>query len=188
MSFFDDMKNFGLVALVVGLINIIVGIVAAAYAGGAWEGYVVAAGTIIFGLLVALYALKVHSGEIGEKINILGKFVGVIGLANIVMGVCSAIVGDYTGGAIDIIVGLIMLFCSYKMMDNQVTTLDKIIWILLLIVFVLGIIGGLLGIFVIFVGTIEAIMLGVGALFSMLLYIFLILMLLSPDVKSKMGM
>lgn len=202
MSFFDDMKNFGLVVMIVGVLTAILGIVGIVLdlTDGTgiilWTMDMAYISNIIFGLLLLGYAAKVRSGEISEKIDMLGTFTMLLAIVTILGGIFAAIgaaidgfgIGAVIGAVVvPIILGLILMFVAKKMMDGQATTLDKIIWFLLVIILVVMTIVSLAGITVAFSGTALGIVAGIGSFFEMLMYIFFLLITVSQDVKDKMG-
>lgn len=202
MSFFDDMKNFGLVVMIVGVLTAILGIVGIVLdlTDGTgiilWTMDMAYISNIIFGLLLLGYAAKVRSGEISEKIDMLGTFTMLLAVVTILGGILAAIGSAIDGygigtailaAVVPIILGLILMFVAKKMMDGQATTLDKIIWFLLVIILVVMTIVSLAGITVAFSGTALGIVAGIGSFFEMLMYIFFLLITVSQDVKDKMG-
>lgn len=198
MSFFDDTNNFGKVLTIAGLIMALASlasiIVAAVDHYGA--GYIVSlVGTLIYGLMIAGVGRKVLSGEVSRKINVLGSFVAVVGAGFIVQGFFTMIGfiiwGDASAGAVEFIIslilGLITMYIAKTVTDGKTSTLDRLFWFLLLIIFAIMFILSLMGIFSGW-STIPGALEAISSLFLMLVYVFLILMLLSDDVKREMGM
>lgn len=182
MSFFDNPKNAGLALIIVAILNLI-GAIIAIYEGATGEfslGAVLAGvGAVIVAILYFGYGKKIRSGS-GSKVEILAGFVMVVGIGTIIAGIFG-LVQSISGGIVSIIVGLIIIFCAKKINDGKTTTIDKIIWILLLIAFILGIIGGLLELLAFPIGTIMGIC-------DIILYVFMLLLLIDPEVKDAMGM
>lgn len=198
MSFFDDTNNFGKVLTIAGLIMALASlasiIIAAVDHYGA--GYIVSlVGTLIYGLMIAGVGRKVLSGEVSRKINVLGSFVAVVGAGFIVQGFFTMIGfiirGDASAGAVEFIIslilGLITMYIAKTVTDGKTSTLDRLFWFLLLIIFAIMFILSLMGIFSEW-STIPGALEAISSLFLMLVYVFLILMLLSDDVKQEMGM
>jgi hypothetical protein len=195
MSFFTEPKNAGLAMMIVGILNIIVGIISIILGAIGYEGYstvpaiITGIGSIIGGILFFGYGSKVRKGEVSQKIDILAGFVKITGIVTIVNGIFNA-AANIAGGVdigtalvsaiISIIIGLIILFIASKINDGKQTTGDKIIWIILLIVFVIEIILAILLII-----SIVGILYGIC---NLIIYVFMLLLLLDPEVKSEMNM
>lgn len=203
MSLLDNPKNFGLAAIVIGVVSLIVGIMAIVNGALADEialGAIVAAvGTILYGVLILGIGLPIYRGEDTNSLSILGKFVRVIGLATIVVGIFAGagiiIDGSLSAGIVEIVIGLIfgliLIWVATKILDGTVDLMDKIIWILLLVVFLVLTIVSLVGIIAPFIGgfvLIDALFLAVLSFCQFILYAFLLVAVLSNDVKKAMGM
>ncbi|HKM09426.1 MAG TPA: hypothetical protein VJX93_02920 [Candidatus Methanomethylophilaceae archaeon] len=202
MSFFDNPKNFGIAAIVLGAVSLISGIVAiinGALADPMATGsVVVAVGTLIFGILILGVGIPVYKGEETNRLSILGLFVRVIGLATIATylfnGIGQIIDESIAYGAamivIGIILGLILIWAAEKIVDGSVDTMDTIIWIILLVVFAILTIVSLVGIFTPFLSDgeiLNQVLTAVLSLFTFILYAFLLVTVLSDDVKKAMG-
>lgn len=203
MSFIDNPKNFGLAAVVIGIVSILAGIVAivrGALADPMATGSVVAAvGTLLYGVLILGIGLPIYRGEDTNAFSILGKFVNFVGLATIVVylfaGAGMIVDGDTGAGVVEIVIGLIfgliLMWIAKRITDGTADTLDKIIWIILVIVFLVLTIVSLIGIFTPFLVDMDIIDIVIAAVLSLcnfILYAFLLVAVLSNDVKSKMGM
>lgn len=203
MSFFDNPKNFGLAAIVIGAISMILGlagIVTGALASPIATGSIVASiGTIAFGVLIFGVGLPAYKGEVSDKLTILGMFVKVIGLAVIISGIFSgageAIADGIAAGAISIVIsvilGLILMWIAGRITDGSVDMLDRILWIILLVVFAILTLLYLVGIITPFLtdfSLIEMVIAAVQSLCYFVLFAFLLVSILSEDVKSAMGM
>lgn len=184
MSFFNDPENAGLALIVVGILTIILNL--ALIVLGVlddpidWKAIVAAIGSIIGGFLYFKYGSKVRGGAISQKIDILGEFVKVVAIVEIITGIF-LLPGSVGSGILAIILGLIILWASKKISDGKVGTIDKIIWIILLIVFVLSLLGGIFSLLVFPVGTISGIC-------YIIISLFMIFLLIDGDVKKQMGM
>lgn len=202
MSFFDNPKNFGIAAIIIGAVSLISGLVAivnGALADPIATGSVVAAvGTLIFGILILGVGIPVYKGEESNKLNILGLFVRVIGIATIVTYLFSgagqiideSLVTGVGWIIIGIIFGLILIWAAGKIVDGSADTMDKIIWILLLVAFAILTIVSLVGIFTPFLtdgAILDQALLAILSLFEFILYAFLLVAVLSDDVKRAMG-
>lgn len=103
--------------------------------------------------------------------------------------------GDTGAGVVEIVIGLIfgliLMWIAKRITDGTADTLDKIIWIILVIVFLVLTIVSLIGIFTPFLVDMDIIDIVIAAVLSLcnfILYAFLLVAVLSNDVKSKMGM
>ncbi len=195
MSFFDNPRNAGLAFMIVAIIQIVVGGIATIVLGAVSDDYnltycvVIGIGEIICGALMLMYGMKVRSGVISAKIDILAQFVRIIGVVTIIGGIFGAIapvaVGADLGTAIvsaiiSIIIGLIIIFIGSKINDGKQTTGDKIIWVILLIAFILCILAAIIEMISI-IGIINGIC-------DLIIYIFMLLLLFDPEVKREMNM
>ncbi len=202
MSLLDNPKNFGLAAIVIGIVSLLAGIIAivkgALAEDIAFGAMIAAVGTILYGLLILGIGLPIYRGEDTNSLSILGKFVRVIGLATIVVGVFAGagMIFDGTLGAgiseivIGLIFGLILIWVATKILDGTVDLMDKIIWFILLIVFIVLTIFSLVGIITPFIGgldLLDAVFIAVLSLCQFILYGFLLIAVLSNDVKKAMG-
>lgn len=203
MSLLDNPKNFGLAAIVIGIVSLLVGIMAiigGLFAEGIALGAIVTAvGTILYGLLIFGIGMPIYKGEETNSLSILGKFVNVIGIATIVVGIFagagSIIDGSLGGGISEIVIGLIfgliLIWVATKILDGSVDIMDKIIWVILLIVFIVLSIVALVGIITPFFAgfsIIDAVFFAILSLCQFILYAFLLIAVLSKDVKKAMGM
>ncbi len=199
MSFFEEPKNAGMAIIIVGILEMIVAIVAIVLGALGTEidddtkftiGMAVTGiGSLICGFIYLGFGKKVRGGSIAAKIDILATFVRIAGLCTIIGGVFSAI-GNIVDGVelgqeivsaiITIILGLIIMWIAGKINDGKQTTGDKIVWILLLVIFVIEIILAIL-----LIVTIVGAPLGICYL---IIYVFMLMLLLSSDVKAEMGM
>ena len=73
------------------------------------------------------------------------------------------------------------MWCASKIGDGKVEFVDKIIWLILVVIMVVCILISLFALLDFFLGTIVAIC-------DIIIYVFMLLLLLDGDVKSKMGM
>lgn len=185
MSFFDEPKNAGLAFIIVAILSIIVAILNIYDGATGEDGFslgvvLIGVGALITAIIYFKFGSNVRGGAISGKLNILATFVKVVGLITIIAGIFG-LVASIGGGIFDIILGLIILWCGKKIDDGKETVMDKIIWIILLIVFILSILGNLVTIIAFPIGTITGIC-------GVIIYVFMLLMLLDPEVKKAMGM
>ena len=199
MAFFSA-KNAGLAFMILAVVTAIAAIVMIALSFMDIEDlkkystayFIIAAvGSLIGACLYFAFGKKVRDGAIPQKIDILAEYVKIVGIVTIIGGICNAVAqavgqddisfGAALGGAvISIILGLIILFISSKINDGKQTTGDKVIWILLLVIFVLLIIAAIGEIIVI-------ITLPIG-ICDLLVYVFMLSLLVDPEVKAEMNM
>jgi len=202
MSLLDKPKNFGLAAIVIGIVSLLIGIMAivneAISDDIAFGAIIAAVGTIIYGMLILGIGLPIYRGEDTNALSILGKFVGVIGLATIVVGIFSGagsiVEGNIGTGVVSIIVGIvfgiILIWVAKKIVDGYADLMDSIIWFILLVVFIVLTIVSLVGIITPFMGEfvlLDAVFVAVLSFCEFILYAFLLMAVLSKDVKTAMG-
>lgn len=189
MSFFDETKNFGLMAMIAGLVMVLSAIL--------WvvDGYDLGLiGVLIAGLLLLIFGLGVYQGE--SKLNIGSLFdegvtskFGLVVAFIIIVGVIDIVQGIFALNIMSIVVGVLLILFGFLMKMDLSPILEKIIWIILLIVFLLGIISGILSVVGAFGGEPLWIVLNVlNAVAYLVIYIMLFLYMLSPEVKSRMSM
>jgi len=190
MSFFDETKNFGLMAMIAGLVMVLSAIL--------WvvDGYDLGLiGVLIAGLLLLIFGLGVYQGE--SKLNIGSLFdegvtskFGLVVAFIIIVGVIDIVQGIFALNIMSIVVGVLLILFGFLMKMDLSPILEKIIWIILLIVFLLGIIiNGILSVVGAFGGEPLGIVLNVlNAVAYLVIYIMLFLYMLSPEVKSRMSM
>lgn len=190
MSFFDETKNFGLMAMIAGLVMILSSIL--------WMvddfkwGSV---GVLIGGLLLLVFGLGAYQGEsklnigslfdegVTSKFGIVVGFIIIVGLVEIIQGLFAW----YDLYAI--VVGVLLVLFGVLMKMDLSDILKKIIWVVLLIIFLVGIIFGFLDVYNAFGGETLWVVLNVlNAVAYLLIYIMLFLYMLAPEVKSRLAM
>lgn len=204
MSFLSNPKTAGTALEIVGILQVIAGIFAVAGAilnrddpeVNLGFAVVIGIGAIVCGCILAFFAVKVRNGTIPAKIDILAIFVRVVGVTTIISSIFTIIgviilnpqdlTAQIIGGAIGIVIGLIIVFISTKINDGKQTTGDKIIWVLLLVFFVIDIILSVLTIVAGF-DPLSLTTIVTGICYT-LAYIFMVIMLFDGDVKKEMGM
>ena len=190
MSFFDDTKNAGLLLLIIALMDIAFVVVAAFFLdqykdAEMWKKIVLIVGGVIEGLFLAVVGMGIKNGscmfqlggffsDVTSKFGVLVAGTAAYGIGSIISGVFS-IIAFGTGGITDVVIGVLIVLVAWLMLDGGKVA-NNIIWIILLIVYIIGIILSLFACLV---------LVGIP---SLLLFIMLLLFLLSPEVKSKMGM
>ena len=199
MAFFSA-KNAGLAFMILAVVEAIVAVLMIVLSFMDIEDLkkystayfiIVAVGALIAACLYFTFGKKVRNGEVSNKIDILAQYVKIVGIVTIVGGICTAVAeavglddvsfGAALGGAvISIILGLIIMFIASKINDGKQTTGDKIIWIILLVIFVLLIIAA--------VGEIITIIGAPVGICDLIIYVFMLTLLVDPEVKSEMNM
>ena len=190
MSFFDESKNVGLLLLIIALLDIIFTVVAVFAFDGykdmeMWKKIIMIIGVLITSGLYAILGLDIQNGscrfQIGAFFNdVISKF-GVLlaitaatGLINIIDGLALVFYSPGSG-IMNIVIGVLMLVMAYLMVSGDKTA-NQVVWIILLILYILMLIGSIF---------LCLVLIGIPML---LLSIMLLVFLLSPEVKSKMGM
>ena len=200
IPFFEDNKKVGFALIIVGLINLIMGVVGIILAifsddGNVGAAAVAAIGFVISGVFLFFYGQEVRNGP-NNKVKIVSGLIRIIALITIVSAIFIAISNymasdDFGIGAalifviVQIIVGLILLWISSKVSGANKNVISNLLWIILVVVFliltllaILGFVNGLIG--GDFVGAIREICMVV-------VYLYAFLACLSPEVKSSMG-
>ncbi|AIZ56273.1 hypothetical protein Mpt1_c03790 [Candidatus Methanoplasma termitum] len=212
MPFFDDNKNVGLLLLLLGFLTIVTGIVMAATHGNrsVVGGIVGAVGGIICGLLylIAGYNIRESSDKIkgiipliggivglktidyGNKISVFALVLMVFGVGEIVYALFNAIAFAILGFAVvavivlvlAILVGIFFIYVSTVISGDRKSSSGNTLWIILLIFVILGIIQRILSITGI--STAHLIMTVLTAVCAIVIYIYLLFMTISPEVKT----
>lgn len=191
MSFFDETKNAGLLLVIIALLGIVFTAVAAfafdPYKDSeTWRKIVMILGAVVGSAVYAILGLDIMNGkarfQIGNLFSDLTSKFGVVvaitaafGLSSIISCIFSAIA--YAGGAdiVSIIIGILFILMAWLLADKD-EDVRKIIWIILLVLYILMLIVSIFAILV---------LIGIP---MFLLALFLVLFLLSPEVKGKCGM
>ncbi|MBE6520362.1 MAG: hypothetical protein E7Z68_04530 [Thermoplasmata archaeon] len=204
MSFFKENRTAGIALMVLGAINLIVGLVAlvtALTAGDIVVSAVVACiGPIIMAALYLRFGISVKNGGVPKKIDILAYFVRLAGLSEIIIAVFNLWNAIETEGAlaaivalaVSIIIGLIILFIAGRINDGKQDTGDKIIWIILVVLFAISAVLDILAIIGIFTAGVafdwtllSTVILPIA---SFIIDVFMLLLLFDSDVKREMNM
>ena len=204
MSFFKENRTAGIALMVLGAINLIVGLVAlvtALTAGNIVVSAVVACiGPIIMAALYLRFGISVKNGGVPKKIDILAYFVRLAGLSEIIIAVFNLWNAIETEGAlaaivalaVSIIIGLIILFIAGRINDGKQDTGDKIIWIILVVLFAISAVLDILAIIGIFTAGVafdwtllSTVILPIA---SFIIDVFMLLLLFDSDVKREMNM
>ena len=190
MSFFDDTKNAGLLLLIIALLSIVFSIITVFALDGYKDAEMVKkilwiVGAVLGAAIYAILGLGIKNGkcmvqiggffsDVTSKFGVLVAITAGVGIADVVSGVFATIAFG-AGNVSSIVVGILLILVAWLMLDGGKVA-NNVIWIILLIIYIIGIIFSLLACLA---------LIGIPML---LLYIMLLLFLLSPEVKSKMGM
>ena len=190
MSFFDETRNAGILLLIIALLGIVFSIIAVF----AFDGYKDAemvkkvlwiVGAVLGSVIYAILGLGIMNGncmvqiggffsDVTSKFGVLVAVTAGVGVAEIINGLFATIAFG-AGNIGSIVVGVLLVLIAWLMLDGGKLA-NNIIWIILLIVYIIGIIVSLIACLA---------LIGIPML---LLFIMLLIFLLSPEVKSKMGM
>jgi len=216
MSFFDDNKNIGLIVLLLGLANIIAGIAMLIVTHDSIAGGIVfLIGYLISGFIILITGLSIHasSEKFGGILSMLGGITGltiafdnqkgVVCLLLMVYGITGIITAIFTviayaiwgglGGAlvsiiIAFIIGIFFIYTATVISGDRQSSAGNILWIILLILIILGLLGALMLIAAAAVlGGFYLVAIIIVAILTLLLMIYLLLRVLSPEIKSAMG-
>lgn len=190
LSFFDDNKKVGLAFITVGIISIISALASIVVALVTDVRYVaavivVAVGALIFGVFILFFGINTRKGS-NDKVAIVSGFLRVLGVTNIIIGICAIIAaiisaGGFLTGILTIIFGLIQLWASSKVSGDNKNVIGKILWVLLLIIFLLLAIIALLSIL-----TLNILVI-INSICMFFVYVYMVIAMLSPEVKKSMG-
>ena len=192
MSFFDETKNAGLVLLIIALMGIVFAVIAVFAFDGykdaeMWKKIVYIVGAVVGSAVYVILGLDIMKGscrfqignlfsDVTSKFGVLVALTAAFGISEIINSIFSVIGGFDVGGQIGaIVVGILFIVMAVLLAgDNQ--DARKVVWIILLILYIIMLIFSILACLV---------LIGIPML---LLSIFLVTYLLSPEVKEKCGM
>lgn len=190
MSFFDDTKNAGLLLLIIALMDIVFALISIFALDGykdleMWKKILVIVGAVIGAAILALLGFGIMKGsvafqigpffsDVNSKFGVLVAGTAGIGIADLIEGIFNIIAfGGTSVGSL--VIAVILLVMAWLMVSGGKVA-GNVIWIILLIIYIIGIIVSAIA---------SLVLVGIP---SLLLFIMLLLFLLSPEVKSKMGM
>ena len=190
MSFFDEPKNAGTLLLIIALLNIILSVIVVFAIKPykdmeLWKQIIMLVGSVLVAAIYAILGLDIQKGEcrfkIGEFFNDVKSKFGVLlaitataGIVDIISGISTAF-GSPASGIYSIVVGILLIVMAYIMVTGNKEA-NQVVWVILLILYILMLIGSIIACLA---------LIGIPML---LLSIILITFLISPEVKSKMGM
>ncbi len=150
-----------------------------------WKKILVIVGSTIGTAIYALIGLGIKKGamssqigdffsDVNSKFGVLVAITAGMGVTDFVSGIFQVIAygGTSVGG---IVVAVLMLVMAWFMVNGGKLA-GNIIWIILLIIYIIGIVVSAIA---------SLVLVGIP---SLLLFIMLLVFLLSPEAKSKMGM
>ncbi len=192
MSFFDETKNAGILLLIIALLGIVFAIITVFAFDGykdaeMWKKIVWIIGAVLGSAVYIILGLGIMNGncmvQIGNLFSDLTSKFGVLvaltagfGVAEIVNSLFAVIAGfDVASQVGSIIVGVLFIVMAWLLVDGQEDA-RKVVWIILLILYIIMLIFSILACLV---------LIGIPML---LLAIFLLVFLFSPEVKQKCGM
>ena len=192
MSFFDETKNAGLTLLIIALLGIIFAVITVfAFDGykdaATWKKIVWIVGAVLGSAVYVILGLDIMNGscrfqignlfsDVTSKFGVLVALTAGFGIAEIINSLFAVIAGFDVGGQIgSIVVGVLFIVMAWLLVDGQEDA-RKVVWIILLILYIIMLIFSILACLV---------LIGIPML---ILSIFLVVFLVSPEVKSKCGM
>jgi len=208
MSFFDNNKTIGLVLIIIGLINLVVGI-GIAVAG--WNDDTVntnsaicyGIASIIFGLLIFIWGFSVRGGP-NDQAKVLSGTIRMVGIITILQALFIAL-GAYFASdnssitnavwtaivsmIVSIIIGLFLIWVAGKVRGANQNIISKGLWIVLIIVFIIMAILSFMKLFdgSYDFGSLNGIIAVIGAICVFILYLYFVIAMFSKDVKAAMG-
>ena len=191
MSFFDETKNAGIVLLIIALLGLVLTVVAAFVLADykeaeMWRKIVLIIGAVLGSAVYLILGLDMMNGKCRFQIgnlfsDVTSKYGALIaltagfGISSIVSSLFSAIAGFSVASQIgSIVVGILFIVMAWLLADGAEDA-RKVVWIILLILYIIMLIFSIFA---------ALVLIGIPVL---LLAIFLLVFLLSPEVKSKCG-
>jgi hypothetical protein len=139
----------------------------------------------ILPLIAGIIGLKIsHDNKVGLPalvIMIMGITMLITGIFSIISNAMVGVGMGTSSPVVFIIIGIFFLIAAPFVAGNKKNSAANIIWIFLLILIILGIVFSFIMIF--FVGL----LLIISSLCLLLLFIYLLLAILSPEIKNNMG-
>ena len=177
MEFLNNTKNFGLMIMIIAVIDVILGVIGIINNGFSIDGL----GSILAPVVMILAGFAIFSQTNGgiisfafpegtrSKFGALTGFIFATGLSNIL-----------SLNIAGVVLGILILIVGWIIANGNKTFLDSIIWVILVVLFALIAISSLI---VAFSGDVVLIISGIcGAI----LYLMAFLYLLDSDVKKKL--
>ena len=189
MSFLDETRNFGILALIVAIVNAAGSVLfffnedidpvwrTIAGVGGVLSSIVMilAGFTIMTGNIPSFLDKLFPDGAV-SKFGVITGYTAAIGVASIV-GLGFTVVDIVAG----VLVGLILLGIVWILTNDRRGIVERILWVILIVVYFIGIITGVA---IAITGGLNL----VSGICLTLMYLLAFTYLFDPSVKSKFGM
>ena len=194
MSFLDNTRNFGILALIVSAMQIVGAVMfflnedvdqiwrIIGGVGGILAAIVMlAASFAIFSGNIPSFVERLFPEGATSKFGVLTGYTSAVGMASII-GLGSS-VADIVFG---LIIGIIILAIVWILTNDRKGIVEKILWVVLVIVYFLGIVNGI-AIIIETADSTNAFTIVSGVCLC-LMYLLAFLYLFDSDVKKKFGM
>ena len=188
MSFFDDTRYFGILAMVVAVINIVASVLSLISDADLMWRIIDGAGGILAGIVILLSGYAIFTGRIPSplmrlfpdgvtsKFGVITGYTAAIGLASLI-GLGPSIAAIVWGA----LIGILLILIAWIVTDEKKDMTKKVVWVVLMVIYFFGIIHGvsitLWGEFNIISGICETLM-----------FLIAFLYLFDMSVKTKFGM
>ena len=189
MSFLDETRNFGILALIVAIVNAAGSVLfffnedidpvwrTIAGVGGVLSSIVmILAGITIMTGNIPSFLDKLFPDGAVSKFGVITGYTAAIGVASIV-GLGFTVVDIVAG----VLVGLILLGIVWILTNDRRGIVERILWVILIVVYFIGIITGVA---IAITGGLNL----VSGICLTLMYLLAFTYLFDPSVKSKFGM
>lgn len=189
MSFLDNPNNAGTAVTVIGIVQIILGIVLIALGFIDDEtdilvGAVGGIGNILVGFLYFGFGKSIRGGEISDKWDIACRFVlltAIVSFVNGIFGYDGELSHWISSVVIGIIVAAVIYWVYTRMTAGGDNVINKILWILIVVVLVISLLVNIGELLAFPVGTVLGIC-------GIIIDLFLLVTFFDADVKARMGM
>ncbi len=188
MSFIDNTKNFGILAVVVAVINVAGSVlffinedvediwrIIAGVGGIVSAALMLVTGVAIATKRIPSFLTKLFPEGLSSKFGVLTGYTAAIGVASIV-GLGTNVMDIVAG----VVIGLLLLFIVWILTNDRKGVIEKILWVILIVIYFLGILSGV-------VLAIEGSLNIVSGICVALMYLLAFLYLFDPSVKAKFG-
>lgn len=195
MSFLNETKNFGLILMILGLIEIFVGAYMLVDSLDT-KLSIISIGTIIAGVLYVIAGDMIYTqktgplasmfeGGIDTKFGVVTGYVYLAGFCITILGLCTTLDGG--DGLIIAIFGVIMAIIAWALCNGNKGTVDKILYVVLVILFLLVAITGVWAIIDMPANsdTIALIAEYIRYVMNIVMALVVFIYLLSAEVKEK---
>ena len=190
MSFFDDTKNAGLVLLIAALLEVIFTAIAAFVLepykdAEMWKQIMMVVGAVLGAAVYIIVGLGIKNGscmiqignlfsDVSSKFGVVVALTAAFGLSAILSAIF--IVIGFGGVSIgSIVIGVLFIVLAWLLAEGE-SDARKVVWIILLVLYIIYLIVSIFA---------ALVLVGIP---DLLLSIFLVTYLLSPEVKGKCGM